>query len=191
MRGSGTSVDRPFALGGRAKALGHGGLDVGAALLGVEGDQHVPGVDLLALLKLDLRDESHHLGGDRNGLEGPHGPDRLAGLDDPAGLHGVDLDYRGTAGTARRAAAARGASGAGSRLRDQLGDVGADHRCLHQKTIPVGVPAAVARCTQHGNDGELTDHTHARSLRPLALWEWLLAQYRPGRPRDRNAHGLV
>ena len=43
------------ARGGRAAALGDRGLDVGAALLGIEGDQHVAGLDLLALCELDPR----------------------------------------------------------------------------------------------------------------------------------------
>ena len=78
----------------RAAALGDRALDVGPALVGVEGDEHVAGLHLLAFLELDLVDDAGDLGGDDDGFEGPHGADRLAGLDDAAGLDGIDLDRR-------------------------------------------------------------------------------------------------
>ena len=124
-------------------------------------------------------------------------PTDLANLDDAAGLHRVDIDRRRA--RPRRAAAARARRPAAARA----GNIGADHRHFRQMAALIGVPAAKACCPQHGNDGELTGHTHARSLN-LQRRAWhmsrqpsrhraggVLAQYMPSQRPYRSKHDIL
>ena len=112
--------------------------------------------------ELDLFDDARHFRRHRDGFEGAHRSHRVARLDDAAGLHRVDLDH----GCAARSAGTAPPAGPLLRLR-RLSEVGPDRRSLGQMTFLVGIPAAEARCAQHGYGGELTDDTHARSSRTL------------------------
>ena len=149
-----------------AAGLGDGLLDLGAALGGIELDQHVAGLDLLALVEADLADDACHLGGHRDRFIGTHRADRFPDLDDASGLDRVDLDRR----RARRTAAA-----AAARTQPACWPAGwltyAPITGTLAKWPPlIGVPAAKACCPQHGDDSELTGHTHARSLLSLSAY---------------------
>jgi hypothetical protein len=134
-----------------------------AALGGIELDQGIAGLDLLAFLEADLADDSCHLGGHCDRFIGTHRTDRFPNLDDASSLHRVHVDRRWPQLTGPAA------TSLSSRLLVcGLAHIRADHGHLGQMAALVGVPAAKACCPQHGNDSELTGHTHARSLLSLS-----------------------
>ena len=133
-----------------AADLGDGGLDVGAALVGVEAQQHVAGLDLLALLEADLLDAAGNLGGDGDRFEGPHGADRLVDLDDTAGLDNVHVDDD------RPLIGAAPARGRRIRCRSGRGNILSNDRHVCQPTGLVGIPPTVSGRPENGDDRQLS-----------------------------------
>ena len=150
---------------GRAAGLGLGLLDVGAALVGVEPQQHVAELDLLPFLEADLLDDAGALDGDGDRLVGAHGADGVAELDDPAGAHGVDVDDR-RRGLRRRSR--------GRPLPGEARRIAADERKPRQRPVLMGKPTRVAGSPEHGDEGELSVPAHARFPHDPIVMAWLL-----------------
>ena len=169
-------LDRDFVLeSAGAVRLGDGLLDFRAPLVGIELHEHVAGLDVLAFLEADFLDDACNPGSHGDGFEGTDRSDGFRELSTTRPVFTVSTSTsQAPSRHPRLPCPAR-------RLRARSGKIAANHRRFRQIAALIGKPATNPRCSQQGDDGELTGHTHARSLKDDNYVAMLVAHVVPAK----------